>query len=231
MEDQLINGDGGEIRTSNNKKKYIIIFLASSIVIVGLVILLIVILSGKDEKGKKDDKPKCEPGFFLPDDDKECKPCSISNCKSCNGTKSNNTCYTCDQNYIPILEDNVIETCELDDQKCLKRDKQTNKCLNCVSNYYLVDGICKPYSFMATYYNDNKDKEIQLIDEAYRFYIEEMYMNNTNIDIKTSYKFSSVGNYTIYFYMNISSIVSLGAMFSKIEKMTSISFTPEFKTE
>ena len=230
MEDQLINGDGGEIRTPNNKKKYII-FLVSFILIVGLVILLIVILSGKDGKEKKDDKPTCEPGYFLPDDDKECKPCSISNCKFCNGTKSNNTCYTCDKNYIPIFENNVIETCELDDQRCLIRDNKTNKCLNCVSKYYLVNGKCKPYSFMATYYSDNKDKEIQLIDGAYRFYIVGMYMNNTNIDIKTSYTFSSIGNHTIYFYLNISSMDSLQSMFYKVEKMISINFSPEFNTK
>ena len=143
--------------------------------------------------------------------------------------QSNNTGY---KNDIRILKNRAIEADESEDDKnCLKRDKKTNKCLNCVSNYYLVDEICKPYSFMATYFSDSKDKEIQLINEPYRFYIVEMYMNNTKIDTKTSYKFSSVGNHTIYFYMNISSIASLGAMFSKIERMTSISFTPDFNTK
>lgn len=118
MNEELINQDGGEIRTSNNKKIYIIIFI-SFILIVGLIILIIFIVIGKDKNNKKDDKKiGCEPGYFLTDDDKTCKPCSISNCQICKGTKANNTCYTCDKNYIPIFENNVIETCDLD-QKCL----------------------------------------------------------------------------------------------------------------
>ena len=73
---------------------------------------------------------------------------------------------------------------------------------------------------MVTYHND-KNKEIQLINETYSSYIMGMYMDNLNIDIKSSYTFSSIGNHTIYFYLNISSIDSLESMFSKIEKMTS----------
>ena len=213
MNDELINTDGGEIRTSNNKKKYIIICFISLILIAGLVILLIILLGGKEEKN---DDEECKPGYFLPDDDKECQPCSLPNCKFCIGTKSNNTCNTCAKNYLPIFENDVIEVCDLDDQKCLSRDNQTNKCLNCDSKYYLVNGICKSYSFMATYHNDNIDEEIQLIGEAYLSYIKGMYMNNKNIDIKASYTFSSIGNHTIYFYINMSSISSLASQISEI---------------
>ena len=42
---------------------------------------------------------------------------------------------------------------------------QLMTCLNCDSKYYLVNGICKSYSFMATYYNVYEGEEIQLIND------------------------------------------------------------------
>ena len=230
MDDELINRDGVE-GTPTNKKKYIIIFFISFILIVGLVIFLIIILRGKGENDEKE--IVCKPGYFLPYDDlesKKCKKCSISNCKICKGTKSNDTCYTCDKNYLPIYENNIIETCDLDDEKCLNRDKETNKCLNCDSKYYLVNGICKSYSFMATYQMDNPNERIQLISGVYVPYIGGIYMNNSNIDIDYGYNFP-IGNHTLYFNINISSLDSLTGMFAHVYNMISISFTPEFDTK
>lgn len=161
MEEQFVEFD--RLEKSDNikidkKKKYIkfVIALFALIIIIGLVIFLILFIKGKE------DEIYCEPGYFIPDDDftkKNCEKCSISNCEICKGNKSNNICYSCDKNYFPFIEANVIESCELDDKNCLIRDNQTNKCLNCSLDYYLVNGKCKSYSFMATYHinysNDN----------------------------------------------------------------------------
>ena len=177
MNDELINGDGAEVKSPNNKKKYIIIFLISFILIAGLVVLLFFLLRGKDKNDEDD------------------------------------------------------EDGEKEEEICLVFDDQTNECLKCNSKFYLVEGICKSYSFMAIYSNENQEEEIQLINDAFRAYIGGMYMNNSNIDIKTSYTFSSIGNHTIYFYLNISSMDSLQSMFYKVEKMISINFSPEFNTK
>ena len=135
------------------KKKIIriIILIIIIIVIALLAIFLSFILKGKNGNEEKE----CQSGYFYPDDElenQECQKCSISNCDICKGNKTNNTCYSCDKNYLPFIENNIIESCELISELdgCLTRDNQTNKCLACASNYYLVNGKCKPYSFFIT---------------------------------------------------------------------------------
>jgi hypothetical protein len=38
---------------------------------------------------------KCYEGYYVPDDDINCKKCSIKNCKKCNGTKNYDECTDC----------------------------------------------------------------------------------------------------------------------------------------
>ena len=101
----------------------------------------------------------------------------------------------------------------------------------CEPGYIPINGKCKLYSFMGTYRNDLIEDKIKLINETYLTYIGEMYMNNEEINKTFSYNFSSVGNHTIYFYINISSLQSLEGMFEEVKKMVSIKFSPEFNTK
>ena len=55
-------------------------------------------------------------------------------------------------------------------------------------------------------------------------------MNNSDIDISSSYTFSFIGNRIIFIYMNISTLDSMERMFYNITKMVSIYFSPEFNT-
>ena len=116
---------------------------------------------------------------------------------------------------------------------CSTYDIGTNKCLKCISESesYLVNGECKPYSFLVIYHNDNQNEKIKLINKIYLPYIEGMYMNNTNISIMSSYTFSSIGNHTIYFFINISTLDSINEMFWSTGKLVSIYFTPKFNTK
>ena len=93
--------------------------------------------------------------------------------------------------------------CSVSNCEICKGNINNNICVLCEQNYYLVNNECKPYSFMATYHNDNKNEEIKVINENYISSIIGMYMNNS--EIHTSYNFS-IGNHTIYFDMNISSL-------------------------
>lgn len=62
-------------------------------------------------KIKKD--PKCEDGYFLPNDNKSvCHSCQLSNCKSCTGTKESQKCTSCMNDYMPIYgNDGFIINC------------------------------------------------------------------------------------------------------------------------
>ena len=182
------------------KKKIIKIFILIIIIIINVIALLAIfrsfILNGKNGNEEKE-KKECQSGYFYPDDkleNQECQKCSISNCNICKGNKINNTCHSCDKNYLPFIENNIIESCELISEldDCLTRDNQTNKCLVCASNYYLVNGKCKPYSFFIINKNDKNDEEINMINIQYLPYIKEMYINNINILINSFNKFSSI---------------------------------------
>ena len=133
------------------KKKIIrIIILIIIIILIALLAIFLSFILNRKNGNEEKEKKECQSGYFYPDDDKECQKCSISNCDICKGNKANNTCYSCDKNYLPFIENNIIESCELISEldDCLTRDNQTNKCLVCASNYYLVNGKCKPYSFL-----------------------------------------------------------------------------------
>ena len=87
---------------------------------------------------------------------------------------------------------------------------------NCEPGYFPIKGECKPYSFVVTYHKYIIVDKIKLINETYLDYIGEMYMNNEIFNKVSSYNFSSNGNYTIYFDMDISSLESLENMFDGV---------------
>ena len=58
-----------------------------------------------------------------------------------------------------------------------------------------------------------------------------MIIDNQIITPISSYKFPSVGNHTIYFLMNITSLDSIKKMFYQNKNITSIIFSSEFNSE
>ena len=100
--DDLMKGDiDKNYLMPNNKKsylKYIIIFIVLFIVVC-LVIFIFFILKEKEKEEEKTET-KCKPGEFFPDDDpKKCEKCAAKNCEICKGTKKNNICISCFENY------------------------------------------------------------------------------------------------------------------------------------
>ena len=87
---------------SYKKKNYVknIIIIILVILVIGLGIFAFILLKGK--KDNEDNDKECKRGYFKPDDDlakKKCEPCSESNCAICKGTKSNNICLNCTDDY------------------------------------------------------------------------------------------------------------------------------------
>ena len=122
------------------KKSYkkLFIFLGLGILfIVGIIILLIFLLKG-NEKDKEE--IKCDPGYFLVVDKEpikeNCQKCSLENCEICHGTKLNNECTSCGDEFFPIYENNTIKVCEPKcktgkDDQCGLCNPDTNKCEGC----------------------------------------------------------------------------------------------------
>ena len=106
------NPDEKKIKKNFNKNsdkniclKVILVILSILLIVsIGLNIYLIM-------KIKKD--PKCEDGYFLPNDNKSvCHSCQLSNCKSCTGTKESQKCTSCMNDYMPIYGNvGVITNC------------------------------------------------------------------------------------------------------------------------
>ena len=89
---------------SYKKKNYLknIIIIILVIIVIGLGVFIFILLKGKKDNDDKGKEKECKPGYFIPDDDltkKKCEPCSESNCATCKGTKSNNTCLNCFDDY------------------------------------------------------------------------------------------------------------------------------------
>ena len=59
----------------------------------------------------------CDDGYFLEINENKCTKCSLSNCKKCEGSLTNNTCISCLSSYNPKLLNKKIISCELDELK------------------------------------------------------------------------------------------------------------------
>ena len=81
----------------------------------------------------------CYDGFFIPTDannKKECSKCMLGNCKKCSGTQDNNRCTECNDDTVPVYDNEVIEACNNSCEtgsgdKCLTCDSSQTQCASC----------------------------------------------------------------------------------------------------
>ena len=87
-------------------KKVIIISssIIGGIVIAGLITFIILVF-----KWKEREEITCDPGYFLPDDSRECKKCSLEQCRACHGTTESDQCTEC---FVGFVYKNEI--CDID---------------------------------------------------------------------------------------------------------------------
>ena len=106
---------------------------------------------GEKEKCKSCDKEKnvctsCNPGYYIPNDDKDiniCEKCSAENCTECNGDKNKDICTSCGY-YSPYIINNKIVSCNFtcetgDGEKCQICDEEKNRCKTCNNGYFLPE--------------------------------------------------------------------------------------------
>ena len=104
---------------------------------------------GDDDKcltcnGKTKECLKCNPGYFLPDDDSmkiKCQKCSLDKCSSCFGTRLLNTCTDCEYKY-KLTSVNNDEICLLTcstgyNEKCKSCNYIEGRCETCNSGYFI----------------------------------------------------------------------------------------------
>ena len=169
----------------------------------------------------------CESGYFLTDNNKSCKKCSIDNCEKCYERNKTNFCIFCKSDFIPIYENGIIKFCLYHcetgkDEKCLSCDIDNIKCISCNIGYKLLNGKCiSNYSFKTVYQTKNENENIKLIYSEYLYYILEMIIAGINVIPKFEHKFPNEGNHTVYFLLN-NNISSLKYMFYSTVNIISI---------
>ena len=103
--------------------------------------------------------------------------------------------------------------------------------MSCNTGYKLVDGYCiVNYSIKIIYNTDTINQNIKLINE-FQGKITEMIIDEKNVEPCTDYTFENIGNHTVYMLVDTENTTSLDYMFYKVDKMISISFTENFKTD
>ena len=120
--------------------------------------------------------------------------------------------------------------CEIgEEEKCLSCNKK--QCSSCNPGYKLSGGKCIiDYSIKAEYYTEEVS-EIKLIDDAFLYQMNELIIDGEITKSCTKYTFNSTGKHKVYFKLDISKIDILKEIFSEINNVTLISFSPLFNTE
>ena len=185
------------------------------------------------------EKKNCKNGLFIPDNDtKQCINCSIENCNICSGNLYSDICHSCKKGYTPIYnnETNQIEACECkegEEEKCSLCSG--NKCIKCNPGFKMVNDSCELYySFKAIYNTDIDNEQVQLFNNDFLKYCDEIIYEGQKLTISNLYTFQKEGNHTLYFTFNLKRSNSLRDFFYKsgntINNLVSIIFTSAFKT-
>ena len=205
--------------------------------------------TGEGEKCKtcnninKNECSTCNPGYFLPENDnnkEKCHECSLDNCKICNGTNTDNTCYECDYFLEPIVINNnkIIYcnyTCEIGEgEKCKTCGEKLNRCTSCNDGYKLKNGKCVISSFYikGSYFTNKPNQNIKIFSAYFPISdIKEMTINDTNINIDSSknYTFSPQGTHFFYILVNYNEDIRFSYMFREVYNIASVSFDPKLK--
>ena len=123
VDSKSVENIGYKLEKSKKKKKFSSIINSKTIINIIFIILLVVLLANiiiflikfiNEKRTKKIEiinyeKINCDPGYYLPYDDKfNCKKCSVDNCQKCFGNNDNDVCISCKPSYFPIFDINIL---------------------------------------------------------------------------------------------------------------------------
>lgn len=241
---QLVELDPTEVITDHHSKsfkiKFIIFILIITLLIISLIIFLLFFFVNE--------KIICEPGYFLPDDDKsKCIQCSEENCYKCHGKTTSNTCTSCFLGYkidkTKCLENHSIKAIYNTNEKNITISLIHFVFIPHIKEMIVENEIVKPtneYTFLnignhTIYYSF--DNEIEYLGEMF-------YGINTLISISFTSIFDTknITNLNFMFYgctqltsidisyFNTENVLSLSGMFELCRSLLSIDLS-NFNTQ
>ena len=220
--------------------KKIIIILAITIIIIFLIIILIIFLTKEDII--------CEPGYYLPEDDKsQCLKCSEEHCYQCKGKKSSDICVSCYLGYA-LEESKCIVNHSIE---AIYNTTYVNETINLIHFMFLphmyemiIDNIkvepTDEYEFEET----GNHTIYYLLDNDYESLGEMFYGINNLISISFTKLFNTenITNFSFMFYgcikltsidlyyFNTENVINMSGMFQLCKSLTSIDLT-NFNTQ
>ena len=91
-----------------------------------------------DEPGKINQCSVCNNGYYLPENSEynntQCKKCLIKGCATCSGNLDENNCTKCENNLLPVYENETIIS-------CIEETSPTPDRIDIIKNGKLMDGI------------------------------------------------------------------------------------------
>ena len=192
-------------KSKKNYKSLIIKILL--IIIILIVITVVIVILVKKFVLNNNKLENCPIGFFHPEDNgnkkSSCYPCTLPNCKKCQGNIKNNKCTECqiefkqeynEQNEIIncSLQSSEIESSKSDEinftcgDDCLECDKNNKICTKCKMGYFLPDDGINKYSCEKCSLNNckkcqgNKNDDICIL-------CEDNYITKYDISNKIKY--------------------------------------------
>jgi len=248
---EIINNsykDFGEGNTNENDvdknksklKKIIMISLIITIFVASLTIFLIFyLLKSNEEK----EKITCEPGYYLPEDNEdseECIKCSLEHCKTCHGTKTENTCTQCIPGY--MLDNSFCQTEH--SIKAIYSTKENGETISLMHYIYTnniknmsIDGeIISPPNVEYTFQKSGIHTVYILFDNELDTLQEMFYGNKNLIEINFTYIFDTSNITSFHFmfyscknllsaqmsYFNTTNVETMNGMFQQCSSLSSI---------
>ena len=173
---------------------------------------------------------ECNPGYYYPGGENECKKCSAKGCKECHGNTAINFCDSCYSEYIPRYIDNIL-ICFEPDKNCILFNYTTFQCMKCPNEYIIFENNCIAYSIEASYYTNEENLNVKLINLD-MFYIDKIIIDG---EILNSYNspvyniFPNIGIHKVY-YIFKNNLTSFSNLFYNCKNLISVNFTSNIKT-
>jgi len=115
-------------------------------------------------------------------------------------------------------------------ERCSSYNKTSliEECLTCKDGFDLYKGECIPYAFYVIYHVDYYFELVQLFNHNKKADLLAMKIDNNIINPESELNFESIGNKTVYFYINETNPISLSYMFENITKLIDFSFNNNY---
>ena len=127
-----------------------------------------------------------------------------------------------------VKKTEIIVTTKCNDRCNLCDSNNLDNCLSCKEDFDLIEGECIPYTFYIIYNVTRYYEEITLfnyrrLNDIYALKIEDNIINPNIV-----YTFPDRRKYTVYYYFQEKTVISLTSMFESVSKIIDFSFNNKY---